>query len=198
MWHAKGRILCHHPFQHTYEIIGPHSPTHYPTNYNHTLNNSHEEPRQHVQSGDALSSITTQIYPSCRTTWKHATKDGPVWSQVGYYGHFLKQAIPGNANIASVGALDAAISKFTWTASSAESASEIFHTNPAHLEELKRRIRAARKNMHLLKLYTPPLEPEQCSTALDTTIANTINSVWKIMKQFSTHQTRRQGRKKFN
>jgi hypothetical protein len=112
--------LHDHALQRNYEIIGPHTPAHSPTNYNH---------RPDVLDRGVIrtSAILTYIESIEELTCDHKPilvldpephettipRMAPFAASRVYYSKFLKHAIPGNPVITSAEEIDAAITTFT-------------------------------------------------------------------------------------
>jgi hypothetical protein len=121
MWHSRltntrGRILHGHALQHNYEIIGPHTPAHFPANCNHRP--------------DVLDIAFIRIYavPTYIESVEVLSSDhNPVILVMGLephetslqrmdpfaVRHWLKQTIPGNPTITSVEEIDSGLIIFT-------------------------------------------------------------------------------------
>jgi hypothetical protein len=133
----------------------------------------------------------------------------PFTASWAYYRLFLKHSVPRNPNIISIKEMDAAITIFTCMIKSAKDASNLCHAYPPrdsaipHPEELLRRKRQARKNMHdfirvagrmqysFLKIYIH-LRLKHITIQRfeeDTEDASTTNYIWKITKRFTKQQT---------
>jgi hypothetical protein len=126
-----------------------------------------------------------------------------------YYRQLLKQAISGNPNITLVEEIDAPITIFTSTIKSAKNASKLYHICPPRdpaipdIEKILRRKRRARKNIHNFNRAAYHRQYNFLNNYIhhclkhsriqrfekDSGNASKTNSIWKITKGFTKHQT---------